>query len=357
MEQQLIFTQHVTEEIDRLATRINPARTFVLVDTNTSHFVLPLLQSESEAVKGATLITIPSGDVNKGLESAAIVWKALTAARASRHDLLINVGGGVVTDLGGFAAATYKRGIHFINVPTTLLGAVDAATGGKTGVNFDGFKNQIGVFSEADAVIISTVFFNTLTRTEMLSGYAELVKHALLTSNKEFTKVITHELDDSQDADNSTLLRLLEHSVNVKKKIVDADPHEAGLRKALNFGHTAGHAFEAMALKQLNPVPHGYAVAWGMVVETVLSHMLRDFPSDTVHALAAFVRRNYGTFHFTCDDYPALLSFMAQDKKNHDAAHINFTLLEKVGHPCIDCTADDKQITTALDIFRDMMGI
>lgn len=354
--QKLIFTQQATEAIDTVVNELNPKKIFVLVDSNAAYFVLPTLQTGCDSVRSATVINIPAGDVNKGLDSAQIVWKALTDAEASRHDLLINVGGGMVTDLGGFAAATYKRGIRFINVPTTLLGAVDAAVGGKTGINFGGYKNQVGVFCNAQAVIISTTFFSTLTKVELLSGYAEMIKHAMLTGEKAFADILAYDISDAP-GDNEDLLTLLKDSVTVKQNIVAADPTEKGLRKALNFGHTIGHAFESFAMQQGAPIPHGFAVAYGMVVETILSHIHQGFPSAQLHTLAKYVTNHYNAMHITCEDYPELLRLMQQDKKNDTSSQINFTLLHGLGDPAINCTIDNKSICDAMDIYRDMAGI
>lgn len=243
--------------------------------------------------------------------------------------------------------------MRFVNVPTTLLSAVDAAVGGKTGINFGGYKNEIGVFNEADAVVISTRFFPTLPAEELKSGYAEMLKHGLLESEAEFRSLLA---SDPGELSADDLLRLLERSVEVKRRIVEADPTEKGLRKALNLGHTAGHAFESLAMRRGRPVPHGYAVAWGCVVELVLSHLCEGFPSADLHLFAGYVRRNYGAPSITCSDYAELLELMSHDKKN-SRGHINFTLLRRPGELRLDVTPDEKEITAALDIFRDLSGI
>jgi len=354
--QDITFTNQVGRAIDALVSSYSPSRVFVLVDVNTSSFVLPLLSADSQAVADATVITCPAGDMNKNLDSLRRIWQVLTDAKASRSAVLVNVGGGVVTDLGGFAAATFKRGIHCINVPTSLLGAVDAAVGGKTGINFGGLKNQIGAFAPADHVVISTVFFNTLSQQELLSGYAEMIKHALLESAATLADVLRYSIVN-QPSDSDRLLQLLRESVGIKQAIVEADPTEKGVRRALNLGHTIGHAFEALALKRLAPVPHGYAVAWGLVVEGILSNLIEGFPSDTLHQLASYVRENYGAYDITCDDYPELIALMRQDKKNTDADHINFTLLKVPGTYEINVTASPEQIAEALDIYRDLFGL
>lgn len=352
--QELVFTNKVGEAIDAIVGRLNPCNIFVLVDVNTAAFVLPQLQKQSKTIASARVITTKAGDMHKNLESTAAIWKRLGEEGATRHSLLINVGGGVVTDMGAFAAATFKRGIKFINVPTTLLGAVDASVGGKTGINFGNLKNEIGVFREADTVVLSTIFFNTLNPEELRSGYAEMLKHALLSDAESFNDLLSKHVEDF-DADN--LLQLLETSVLIKKKIVDADPTEKGLRKSLNLGHTAGHAFESLALERKSPIPHGYAVAFGLITELVLSHLKLGFPSTTLHRLAAYIKNVYGAFDFTCDDYPRLIALMRHDKKNLSAAEINFTLLHEVGDVKIDCVIGEEDIKAALDITRDLLGI
>lgn len=354
--QKLIFDNQVETALESVISEMAPNRVIVLTDTNAQHFVLPVLQSTSPIIGSADTIIMDSGDINKTVETATKVWNKLMQLGASRQSVLINLGGGVVTDLGGFVAATYKRGIRFINMPTTLLGAVDAAVGGKTGVNLGALKNQVGVFSEADAVIISTTYFTTLTEQEMLSGYAEMIKHAMLSGPEALARVMKFNVGTPGN-DPEGLLQLLRESVQVKADIVAQDPREDGLRKALNFGHTVGHAFESMALSRKSPIPHGYAVAAGMVAETVLSHMLQGFDSNTLHTLATYVRNHYTPYYITCKDYDQLIDYMRQDKKNADPEHINFTLLRAPGDPVINCTATPDEVKTALDIYRDLLGM
>lgn len=354
MEQKLIFTSEPARELDALISDYAPAGVFLLADTNTARLVVPRLMQHSTAIAAAQLIEIDAGDDHKSLDALAHVWHRLSACGATRHSLLINVGGGMVTDLGGFAAATFKRGIRFINIPTTLLGAVDAAVGGKTGINFDGLKNEVGVFAKACAVIISTCYFDTLPHSELLSGYAEMLKHALIESPQALAQALTYNLDS---ADPAQLLPLLERSVRVKERIVTADPFERGLRRALNLGHTAGHAFESMAMAAGTPVPHGHAVAWGLVVDLVISHMHLGFDSTILRQVAQFVYDNYPAPSLTCSDYDTLINLMRHDKKNVDSSTINFTLLRAPGDVCIDCTASPRDISAALDIFRDMMRV
>lgn len=356
MQPNVIFSNSVGSVIDSLSAEISPASVFVVTDDNVKSVVLPVLQHSSKVVAGARVISVAAGDSNKNLDSLSHIWKELSDNGATRSSLVINVGGGMITDMGAFAAATFKRGVRFINVPTTLLAAVDASVGGKTGINFNSLKNEIGAFAPAEATIISTTFFKTLPTTELLSGYAEMLKHSLLESPVSFAELIAFDISDTAP-DDGRLLDYLQKSVGVKSRIVTIDPTEKGLRKSLNLGHTAGHAFESFALASGKPVPHGFAVAWGMVVELVLSSMELGFPSSVLRNYAAYVRSHYGTFDITCKDYPRLLELMAHDKKNVSSDRINFTLLRNVGDVQLDCVVKDETIKNALDIYRDLMGI
>ncbi len=352
MAQNIIFTNEISQALNEVLDSVEYNRLFVLTDENTLHYVLPKF-AEVLSLRQATIITIPAGDVNKNIDSLAQVWRELGEGGGIRHSLLVNLGGGMVTDLGGFAASTFKRGIRFINIPTTLLSAVDAAVGGKTGINFNGLKNEVGVFNEAHSVLISTLPLFTLPIEEVKSGFAEMLKHGLLKDAHTFNRLLQYDFDQ-HNAEH--LLTLLEESVNVKREIVAIDPHERGIRRALNLGHTVGHAFESLAMQRQAPIPHGYAVAWGMVVELIISHIMLKFSSATLHRYADFVYQNYGAFHITCDDYPLLISLMQHDKKSLQG-EMNFSLLADVGDIKINCVASDDDVKAALDIYRDLMHI
>ena len=351
--QTLVFTNDVAGELVRRIDEAQAYGTYALADSNTARLVWNRLVECRPELGAVKLIVIPAGDMNKNIDSLTHIWSELQGMGANRHSLMLNVGGGMVTDIGGFAASTFKRGMRFMNVPTTLLGAVDAAVGGKTGINFGGLKNEVGVFNEAEAVVISTCVFSSLPQMELYSGYAEMVKHGLLEGNEALSRLLEY---DPVSADYDRLLSLLEESVGVKRRVVSEDPFEKGLRKSLNLGQTVGHAFESLAMEKGCPVPHGYAVAWGIVVELVLSHMQKGFPSDCLRRISDYVRLHYGTPAVGCNDYPRLLELMHHDKKNLDA-RINFTLLEAPGVVALDCTADENEIMTAMDIFRDLMSI
>ena len=325
-------------------------RLFILTDDTTRRLCLPVVEG-FDCLRGAVVITIPAGDTNKSLESVGHVWTELQRCGATRHSLMVNLGGGMVTDLGGFAASTFKRGISFINIPTTLLAMVDASVGGKTGFNFGGLKNEIGAFSNASCVILDTQFLRTLDRENILSGYAEMLKHGLISDDATWTELL--RFDPCGDSALAALQQMLERSVAVKQRIVEADPTEHGIRKALNLGHTIGHAFEALSLKaDKRPILHGYAVAYGLVCELYLSVVKTGFPTSKMRQTVSFIHENYGQTTITCDDYPTLLELMTHDKKNTGDT-INFTLLGDIGDIRINQTATKEEIIAALDFYRE----
>ncbi|MBO4825984.1 MAG: 3-dehydroquinate synthase, partial [Prevotella sp.] len=251
MEQRIIISQNLQQELAQAIAECEHDKLFVLVDETTREACWPLI-SNYRCLKDARLFTIGATDTHKDLNTISHVWTELQQQGATRHSCLINLGGGMVTDLGGFAASTFKRGIDFINIPTTLLSMVDASVGGKTGINFGGLKNEIGVFNDSRFVILDTRFLQTLDQTNLRSGYAEMLKHALISNEAMWAELINYNL---QSPDLKQLQRMVADSVKVKERIVSADPHEHGLRKALNLGHTIGHAFESFALAQPNLSP------------------------------------------------------------------------------------------------------
>ncbi|MCD7710332.1 MAG: 3-dehydroquinate synthase [Porphyromonadaceae bacterium] len=352
MAQRLLFTADIAADLEKVLSDYSYDRLFVLTDENTHRHCLPVL-ADNKLLTTAEYINIRPDDTYKTLETLSSVWQELSSRRATRHSILINLGGGMVTDLGGFAAATFKRGIRFINIPTTLLGAVDAAVGGKTGINFNDLKNEIGVFAPAEIVLISAVFFKTLSREHLLSGFAEMLKHGLISDADIYNRLFTLDLSHP---DNTDMLSCLKESIQVKQQIVEKDPYEANIRKSLNFGHTIGHAFETFSHHRNQPVQHGYAVAWGIVGELLLSHRYLGFPLNIIRLYAAFVRQNYGVFPITCKDYDYLYERMTHDKKN-EADKINFTLLSDIGKVAINQIVSHEEINIALDLYRDLFGI
>lgn len=351
MEQRIVISENLQKDIAIAISECEHDKVFVLVDKTTEKTCWPLI-NRFLSLRNAQLIVIGSTDVHKNLETLSLVWKSLGEGGATRHSCLINLGGGMVTDLGGFAAATFKRGIDFINIPTTLLAMVDASVGGKTGINFNGLKNEIGAFREAHCVILNTTFLKTLDADNIRSGYAEMLKHGLISTERMWAELVSFPLAELPNPQYlSQLQRMVADSVKVKEHVVNVDPRENGIRKALNFGHTFGHAFESWALKH-NPMLHGYAVAFGMVCELYLSAIKTNFPSDKMRQTVAFIKENYGTLNITCDDYEELIELMTHDKKNK-AGVINFTLLGGIGDVKINQTATEEEMKEALDFLRE----
>jgi 3-dehydroquinate synthase len=258
----------------------------------------------------------------------------------------------MVTDLGGFAASTFKRGIQYINIPTTLLAMVDASVGGKTGINFNGLKNEIGAFSPAKYVLINTEFLKSLDIHNLLSGYAEMLKHGIISTSEHWSELLNFDMNS---INYQALQTLVSHSVNIKKEIVAKDPFEKNIRKALNLGHTVGHAFESLALENNQPILHGYAVAWGIVCELYLSYSKVGFPKDKLRQTIQFIKENYGIFTFDCKQYDRLYEFMTHDKKNSGGI-INFTLMGEIGDIRINQSAKKEEILDVLDFYRETMG-
>jgi len=350
-KQQVIICRHLKENLSEAIQSCTHDKIFILVDKHTREFCLPLL-SGIACLEGSHLITIGAEDIHKNLETLAYVWKELGDHGATRHSLMINLGGGMVTDLGGFAASTFKRGIRYINIPTTLLAMVDASVGGKTGINFNGLKNEIGVFSPAAYVLLNAEFLKSLDAPNLLSGYAEMLKHGLISTPEHWAELLNFDLNE---IDYDTLQRLVAHSVSIKENIVEQDPFEKGIRKALNLGHTVGHAFESLALETNRPVLHGYAVAWGIVCELYFSHLKAGFPKEKLRQTIQFIKEHYGLFAFDCKQYDRLYEFMTHDKKNN-AGIINFTLLGEIGDIRINQSATKEEIFDMLDFYRETMG-
>ena len=350
-KQKVIICQDLRKDLYSAIQECPHDKLFILVDEHTRELCLPLI-SGFGYLNDANIITIGAEDVHKNVETLVHVWQSLGDGGASRHSLMINLGGGMVTDLGGFAASTFKRGIKYINIPTTLLAMVDASVGGKTGINFNGLKNEIGVFSPAEYVLIDTEFLKSLDTRNLLSGYAEMLKHGIISTTGHWAELLNFNM---MDIDYKALQTLVAKSVQIKEGIVAEDPFEKGIRKALNLGHTAGHAFESLALETNRPVLHGYAVAWGIVCELYFSHLRTGFPKDKLRQTVQFIKDHYGVFTFDCKQYDRLYQFMTHDKKNN-AGIINFTLMGEIGDIRINQSANQEEIFEMLDFYRETMG-
>lgn len=348
MSQKVIISKHLDEELTTALSKGNYDHVFVLMDDTTEGICHPLI-SKFRILKNAIPITIGTSDTHKNLESLTHVWTTLDDNQATRHSCLVNLGGGMITDLGGFAASTFKRGMDFINVPTTLLAMVDAAVGGKTGINFNGLKNEIGVFNDAKRVIIDTDFLRTLDQQNILSGAAEMLKTALVDDERLWGEMLNNPPFGGQTGVNDVFVQ---RCVEIKQRIVEQDHAERGMRKALNFGHTIGHALEEWAARNGKPILHGYAVAYGMVCELYLSVIKCGFPTDRMRQTVNFIKANYGQITITCKDYDDLVEFMTHDKKNSRGA-INFTLLGDIGYIKIDNAVTVDEIKESLDFYRE----
>ena len=346
-KQKIIISEDLEAALQEAIEACPHDKLFVLADETTAQLCLPLV-NKLPPMKEAMPITIGATDTHKTLETVVHVWTELGRLGATRHSLLVNIGGGMVTDLGGFAASTFKRGIAFVNIPTSLLAMVDASVGGKTGFNFNGLKNEIGVFSNAASVILDTEFLKTMDSENICSGYAEMLKHGLIHQERMWAELVNFNL---QQPDLKQLQKMVAESVEVKERIVIEDPTEQGIRKALNLGHTIGHAFESLALER-KPVLHGYAVAYGLVAELYLSAAKTGFPTDKLRQTVHFIQENYGRMPISCDDYPKLIELMRHDKKNTSGS-INFTLLGDIGDIRINQTATEEEIKEALDFYRE----
>ncbi|MFH0760990.1 MAG: 3-dehydroquinate synthase [Bacteroidota bacterium] len=339
------LTRDLQGDLRELTLSYPDDKIFLIYEANTWKHCHSYVIGFREIPEDHILILNP-GEEQKRIEQVMNVWDALGSMGIDRHSLILNIGGGMLTDLGGFAASTLKRGISFINIPTTLLAMVDASVGGKTGVNFRGLKNEVGVIRQPMHVLILLQFLRTLDRENLLSGFAEMLKAGLIADGDLWDQLKDFDLSRYDDADFS---KLIWRSVEIKKAIVETDPEEKGARQALNFGHTIGHALESEALQSGHPVPHGFAVAWGMITEAMLSQKKLGLSSESVRVIRDAVERLYGHSPAKLTDPDRLLSWMKFDKKN-TGNRINFTLLEKIGKCRINCTATEEEI---INVMRD----
>lgn len=315
----------------------------VLVDENTEKFCFPLLQ---KYLPSHHLIKIKSGEEEKHLETCVYIWDRMTALNMDRHSLLINLGGGVIGDMGGFCAATYKRGIRFIQIPTTLLSQVDASIGGKLGIDFKHFKNHIGVFKDPEKVIIYTPFSKTLPYAEMRSGFAEITKHCLI-ADKGKWEIIKNKPFEKQD-----LTDLVSHSIGVKSKIVEEDPFEKNIRKALNFGHTIGHAVESYFLDQpAKRLLHGEAIAIGMICESYISYKRSLISKEELAEIDLFLRSIYASVNISETTFKEIISLTVQDKKNKDSKVLG-ALLDGIGRIKINVELTSSLIEDSLNYYN-----
>ncbi len=341
--------ENLVRDLDEILAPYTENQVFLLVDSGSNLHCVSALRGV-EKISEARTIVIKNGDENKDYNAAVDIWNFLSTHGATRKAVLVNLGGGMPCDLGGFCAATFKRGIDFVNIPTTLLAQVDASLGGKTGMNLYSLKNEIGVFSIAKNVLIDGNFLRTLDKPNLLSGYAEMIKHALIHDADELDNLVRF---DFEKPDYEQLQALVCKSIQIKNHFVTEDPKEKGVRKALNFGHTFGHAFETFSMRKFTDgaakdyILHGHAVAFGIVCELLMSREKLGLDAQSVQRMATYINSLYGKFHFTNADFDVLGELMRHDKKN-DTKGINFTLLPRLGQIEIN------QIGTPDDIARTL---
>ena len=318
---------------------------FILVDENTHEHCYSKFIINLETTSPIEVIEIESGEENKNLETCTGVWNAMTELDADRRSLLITLGGGVITDLGGFVASTYKRGIDFVNIPTTLLSMVDASVGGKTGVDLGVLKNQIGLFANPEMVLVDTDYLDTVTPREIRSGIAEIIKYGLT-----YDVSLYHSIKENPKLN---IVDLIHRSIEIKNEVVLEDPKEKHLRKILNFGHTIGHAIESYFLEseQKEKLTHGEAIAIGMVTECYLSNQLFDFPKQELDAIKELILTIYGKVTILEEDFNGILDYLKHDKKNV-GGQVNFVLLNALEETRIDCTVSNELVIKSIQFYN-----
>lgn len=324
------------------------SKIFILVDENTHEYCLPVLLGNMETDLGFEILEIEAGEEMKNVQTAIQLWEILTEMQADRKALVINLGGGVITDMGGFVASTYKRGIQFINIPTTLLSMCDASIGGKTGIDLMHYKNMVGTFTFPERIFVYPKFLETLPFKELRSGFAEMLKHGLIAD-----KIHWKNLVQINKLDIEGIIPHIKTSTEIKQAVVEKDFQEKNIRKNLNFGHTIGHAVESLYLQQGNPVLHGEAVAMGMITETYLAYLEELISEGDCILIIESIRKYYPYLDigdFKDDD---IFSLLLNDKKNMDS-HINFSLISGIGACIFDKQCSKKNITKAIDFYRKL---
>ena len=315
----------------------------VLADNNTKKHCYPLIKN---LLPKHTLISIKAGEEHKNLHTCEHIWATMTQAHLDRHALMINLGGDVIGDMGGFCASTYKRGIDFIQIPTTLLAQVDASVGGKLGIDFQGFKNHLGVFTLPQSVLIDPFFLKTLPEREIRSGFAEIIKHCLIQDGNKWDEIRIKDLDEQDLGD------LIAHSVEIKKKVVAQDPTEKSLRKILNFGHTLGHAVETFFLsKGKNRLLHGEAIAVGMICEAYIAFDRGLLPEKTLEQIESFLFSVYGKVNIPKENFEEIIHLTLQDKKNK-GKEVRFSLINEAGNCLFDVVVSKKEMLKSLTYYQ-----
>ncbi len=339
MIESVIFSGDIRSRLSSVLKENNYSSIALLVDDNTRRDCLPLLK---DVIGGIAVINITPGEKHKNLSTCELIWQDFTSLGLDRHSLLINLGGGVIGDMGGFCAATFKRGIKFVNIPTTLLSQVDASIGGKVGIDFQGLKNHIGLFVSPYRVLIDVNFLQTLPLKELRSGFAEVIKHYLI-ADKDQWNLLQQKSFEEQPWQHH-----VNESVRIKSSVVERDPHEKGLRKILNFGHTIGHALESFFLdRNAMPVLHGEAIAAGMICELFLSEDLELLGNDPVMKVTDYLKKTFEHLPVKKSDITEIIKIAQQDKKN-DKGEMKFSLLKNIGEAAYNINVTPAQAEKAL---------
>jgi 3-dehydroquinate synthase len=344
--EKILFSGQIAKDLSLYLGNIKFSQVGIIMDSNTQTACLPIVQPILP--ENSASFVFEAGENQKNLETCKEIWEWMTEEGFDRKALIINLGGGVVGDMGGFCAATYKRGIRFINVPTTLLSQVDASVGGKLGIDFMGFKNHIGVFTEPEAVLISDVFLKTLPEEELRSGYAEVIKHGLIRSKGYFNSLkFDHHWKEQSWRD------IIEKSISIKKEVVEKDPKESGLRKILNFGHSIGHAFESKYLNSDRHLLHGEAIAIGMVCEAYLSHLKSGLSENEMQEVQSALIQVFPKFDFEEEEILGIIKLCMQDKKN-EGDKMYFSLLQGIGECDYNIPVNEQEIFESIKYYKNL---
>lgn len=342
----IVIGRDSLKKLNSILSHYQQERIVIVCDVNTKQACLPVLLEEVPQLNTASVFELQLGESNKSINEVERLCSFLLDEGAGRKSVILNLGGGVVCDLGGFAASIYMRGIDFIQIPTSLLAMVDASVGGKTGVNFGGLKNMLGTFIQPRAVLVFPNFIHTLSADERVSGFAEMVKHALLSGEVEWEEISNFDIQQTSNWSD-----IIEKSIRFKYQITQADFQEQGIREQLNFGHTMAHAFEALALKRNEDLFHGFAVASGILAEIILAEQLNILTdSNIITKYVELLKKHFTLFHFNENELDSLIQFMHSDKKNK-LGNVTFSFIRKPGQIALNIQADEQSIEKALRIY------
>lgn len=342
---QIFVGENILENLQNIIDLSFYSRCAIITDGNTNIYLDKL---QKNLIISQVVIELPPGEINKSIKSVETIWQKMTDARLDRNSLVINLGGGVIGDVGGFAASTYMRGVDFINIPTTLLSQVDASVGGKTGIDFAGLKNLIGTFQQPKAVVIDIHTLNTLSNREFNSGFAEIIKHGLIYDEKYYNTITSKS---PKEFSQNELIDIIARSCEIKKEVVEKDPNENGLRKILNFGHTIGHAFEALSLETNNPLLHGEAISLGILAEAKLSKLKGFLDQDDLDSICEFLEAAGLPTKTVLPEIGEIIEKISSDKKNSSGT-VRWTLLKRIGEAVYDQNLSKNQITEALEYIK-----